>query len=122
METKKFYLDYIFCYDEYKNKKVYFEGLDLGGDWNGWSRPAFPKEEADRIVEMINTTARIDGENQVMWFSIENDGNYYVERCEEGIYAWYDEEIVDGKPYYRIGTGSWCWGEWCKDLEKMWDC
>lgn len=128
METKKFFLDYIFCYPEFKNEKIYFEGIDLGGDWNGASRPAFPKEEAERIASMINKTAYLDkyqydDDNvQEMWFAIHSNGNWYVERCEEGLYMYYEEIIVDGKPYYYIGTGSWTWSEWCEDLEKMLDC
>lgn len=122
METKKFYLDYIFCYPEFRNEKVYFEGIDLGGNWNGAMRPAFPKKEAERIASMINRTAYSEDEAQEMWFAINNDGNWYVERCEEGIYDYYKEIIVDGKPYYCIGTDCWCWAEWNDSLEKMWDC
>ena len=123
-ETKKFFLDYIFSYPEFRNKKYYFEGIDLGGYWNGACRPAFPKEEADRIVRMINRTAYLDkyrynaDNDQEMWFEIHNDGNCYTERCEEGIYMRYGEIIVDGKPYYLIGTDCWTWSEF--EYHRAW--
>ena len=86
-----------------------FEGFTVKHYWNGWACPYFPKDVADRLLELINN----DGFNDA-WYNETADA-YYV-KPEGG----YDDEVeeftgqvieCDGEKHkvYAIGAWSWTW-------------
>ncbi len=95
---------------------VVLEGSDLsfpawiepGTRWNGWMRPWFDRDVAERVVDWLNTTAdelppddawvraRWEGDTIVL---IESDGVEQQEiRCPP-----------DASGRYPIGAGGWTW-------------
>jgi hypothetical protein len=91
------------------------EGIDLGGNWNGWRRPAFPKASAEQI-------ASAHDEHYRAAYAADGPG-------PEGAYAWHDQDanayvffLPDSGEtetfrafhgvkdvYWQIGTDGWTW-------------
>jgi len=79
-------------------------GLSDGRTWNGWQCPLFTFEVAQQIAKD---------------FSVYDDKLIYDEANDTFIYKtddYPDDEsdtfeaiMIDGKKFYAIGAGSWCW-------------
>lgn len=114
METKKFTMDMFLADGDLFMEDLSFEGLDLGGHWNGWSRPVFTKDVADEIMIAINKWARkYDSyEEDEILFIVDDDGEWYVDTYGgEGYESYFGTTVIDGITYYCLGTGIWMWYE-----------
>jgi hypothetical protein len=83
-----------------------FKGWTNGHLWNGWERPHFELEEAQKLVAAINDPkVRYDSAKDVF---ITTNGDAEDE-------VWPAQLITALGPnhvkVYSIGTGAWCWEE-----------
>lgn len=100
-KTKKFYLDS--CCEP-------VEGYDLGGHWNGFAKPAFTREVAQKILEQVSAVTdlkwKYDEEYRV--FLTEYDNTAEVNTYLAHPYKLDDDTSVE---LYNIGLCDWCWIE-----------
>lgn len=91
-----------------------FEGYTNGERWNGWSCPRFPKEVADKVVDMFNR-----GVNCKAWYDEENDEYIFTQNHDNIEDEKYDSQLIeiDGKEIkvYAIGAWGWVWEDYTQD-------
>lgn len=83
-------------------------GYTLGGRWNGWARPLFPREACEQLLERF-PGAYHDPETDAYVFPREDAG---PEDAEAETYLP-ETLIVRGAPLkvWPVGSGSWTWSE-----------
>lgn len=95
--------DTVVCIDERLGP---FPAQVLPGDrWNGFLKPRFTREVAERIVERVNGSPHRRG-TDTAWF--EWDGDDLVEHIPD----FGDERTTPMDGYYHIGAGAWVWTMW----------
>jgi hypothetical protein len=90
-----------FTIDTFSNEV--FDGFTQGGTWNGWSRPYFTFEQAQRVVE-----AHKAGGGKAAYD--EASDSFSFEMGEDEIDE-FSSEIVEGRKLYPVGAGCWIWEE-----------
>jgi hypothetical protein len=100
------------------------EGIDLGGDWNGWRRPAFPKASAEAIVQAHDqfyedladaTRAGPGPDGAYAWFDSETREYVFYHPDSDGTDRYMVERTCggacppEGIETWSIGTGGWTW-------------
>jgi hypothetical protein len=93
-------------------------GIDLGGKWNGWSRPRFPKDSALTIVDCHNaehgTFSGVSDDQTVpedrpcAWYD-EATRSFWFYTPDSDETERFDPIVVDGVDYWDIGTDGWTW-------------
>lgn len=82
-----------------------FEGWTNGELWNGWDRPFFESEEAQRLIsQLTDSKPRFDAQN---------DAFITVSSDEDEVWQAETATLLGGRTIkvYPIGAGSWCWEE-----------
>ena len=69
------------------------------GDWNGWARPVFTKEQAEVVASAYGGTYHQDLDG----FSFPNPNDPENPEFYGAIHH------TDGVTYYGIGNGEWIW-------------
>lgn len=80
-----------------------FDGFTQGDTWNGWARPYFTFEQAQRVVEAHRAqggTASYDETENALSFEM-----------GEGEVDTFPAETVEGGTLYPVGAGCWIWEE-----------
>lgn len=78
-----------------------FEGYTAGELWNGWERPLFPFESAQRIADAVN-------EFQTAFYDALADE--FVFETEDGETERFGAvEVEEIGKLYPIGAGLWIW-------------
>ncbi len=90
-----------FIIDTFGNEA--FDGFTLDETWNGWARPYFTFEQAQRIVE----AHRSHGDKA--WYD-EAEDVFSFEMGEDEVDS-FPAETIEGRKLYPIGTGCWIWEE-----------
>lgn len=80
-----------------------FEGLTHGDTWNGWARPFFTFDQAQRIVEAHRSNG------MRAWYDHAQDA-FGFEFSEEEVDT-FPAEVVEGRRLYPVGAGCWIWEE-----------
>jgi hypothetical protein len=87
-----------------------FDGFTIGETWNGWARPYFTFEQAQRVVEAhqahVGTASYEEGEDA---FSFE---------MSEDEVDTFPAETVEGQKLYPIGAGCWIWEEAIEEVAQ----
>lgn len=91
-----------FSMDFLADDETWFDGIDLGGSWNGAARPLFKKEVADNICKALNNYHS----EQCLWY--EPDKDCYIE-LDEDVPFYFHSVVLNGEVYYPIGTDCWVW-------------
>lgn len=82
-----------------------FEGFTQGETWNGWARPFFIHEEAQKIVNAHKEqglNAYYNQQSDEFAFEVASSiGDYDVFPCVE----------ISGMKLYPVGAGCWIWEE-----------
>src|SRR5215213_4654130 len=95
MRTAKFIID---TYAE-----MTFEGFTLDETWNGWARPYFTFEQAQRIVQAHTSWGG------KAWYD-EGEDVFMFEFSRDEVDA-FPAESMDDRKLYPVGAGCWIWEE-----------
>jgi len=88
-----------------------FTGYTTGDTWNGWACPLFPKEEADRIVELFDGLEHpYDGKKHRAAYDEAADAFVFYDPADDSWTSFRGVE-KDGRSLYPIGTYIWTWQE-----------
>ena len=97
-----------------------FEGYDTGTYWNGWNRPYFTKEVAEKILSDNQKDA--DGEIQYDWSYDKQNDRFIVQWVNTSTAIHEEKEVANAEKIadefgntfivYPIGEG-WCWEGLC---------
>ena len=80
-----------------------FEGFTQGETWNGWARPSFTFDQAQRIVEVHRSNG------MTAWYDREQDA-FGFELSQDEVDT-FPAEIVEGQKLHPVGAGCWIWEE-----------
>jgi hypothetical protein len=80
-----------------------FDGFTSGETWNGWARPYFTFEQAQRVVE----AHKLQGVKA--WYNDAEDA--FMFEMGEGEVDAFPAEEVEGRTLYPVGAGCWIWEE-----------
>jgi len=87
------------------------EGADMGGRWNGWRRPRFPKASADQIVDAHNAAHSLGAlakYERAAWYE-EGPRTYHFYHPDSDETDVYPCTVVDGVETWAIGADGWTW-------------
>jgi hypothetical protein len=104
-------------------------GYHQGFHWNGWAKPAFDREVAERIMGHMGAEWRMDDESKALVFTVPGD---------EEEHEWPSCSILVDVPgagkqllqVYDAGGDGWTWDEeetrgkvtrLLRDIKAMWD-
>ena len=82
-----------------------FHGFTQGETWNGWARPFFTYDEAQKIVT-AHKEQRLNA-----YYDHESDGFAFEIASSEGEYDIFSSVEVVGMKLYPVGAGCWIWEE-----------
>jgi hypothetical protein len=113
------YVSAWFAIAGYPATKMLHDPTDL---WNGWHNPQFTREQAETFVAWMNAPAQSDlwAESMLEKFKFEDNKLLTMWIYNDGSTSGWNEispTLIDGKPYYGIGSWSWCWVACDSELE-----
>jgi hypothetical protein len=80
-----------------------FDGFTNGDTWNGWARPYFTFDQAERIIE-----AHAAQGNKAAYDASEDAFSFEFSADEVDSFP---AEVVEGRKLYPVGAGCWIWEE-----------
>jgi hypothetical protein len=90
-----------------------FNGFTIGNMWNGWARPFFTYDEAQRIV----AAHKEQGLNA--YYDHESDGFAFEVSCPSGDYDLFHKMEIASMRLYPVGSGNWIWEEAVEECQAI---
>lgn len=94
---------------------ISFQGWTDGSLWNGWSKPLFEFNEAQKLLDTLTRAYKQANEPLQAWYDSEEDSFYFILQ-EETEPEGYPAEVIEAEEgqklkVYPIGAGAWVWEE-----------